>query len=142
MTATTHDGGLAVLVSVWHQVTSRPSTRRLELFCEEAMCWTDDDYLGPLHIDTAAGEEIVAGEPPEWLDRLGLPDEIATAIAQYAAPTKAFLDALAAGQAGGWPDAATALVAHRVVDAAYASAAAGGEPRRVAPRASTRPLPR
>jgi predicted dehydrogenase len=50
-------------------------------------------------------------------------------VGEYAPATKSFLDALAAGgtAATGFPDAATALAAHRVVDAAYRSAAAGGE---------------
>ena len=48
-------GATATLVSVWHQVSSRPSTRRLELFCEDAFLWTEDDYLGPLHVETSAG---------------------------------------------------------------------------------------
>ena len=43
------------LVSVWHQVLTRPSTRRLEVFCEDAFLWTEDDYLGPLHVETTDG---------------------------------------------------------------------------------------
>src|SRR5437660_183062 len=43
-------GATAGLVSVWHGVLSRPSTRRLEVFCERGMAWTDDDYTGPLHV--------------------------------------------------------------------------------------------
>ena len=123
------DGSLATLMSVWHQVMSRPSTRRFEVFCERALLWCDDDHLGPLHVDASGGEELVVGELPIWVDRLGVPSDVAGAIAQYAVPTKAFLDALQADGAGaaGWPDAATALAAHRLVDAAYRSAAAGGD---------------
>ena len=54
-------GATATLTSVWHQVLSRPSTRRLELFCEDAMLWTEDDYLGPVHVETSAGHEEVVG---------------------------------------------------------------------------------
>lgn len=126
------DGGLAVLVSVWHQVTTRPSTRRLEVFCEEALLWTDDDYLGPLHVETAAGDEPIVSEPPDWVARFDLPAEFAVPLSQYAVPTKTFLDALAGGATRpGWPDAATALTAHRLVDAAYRSAAGGGAAERV-----------
>jgi predicted dehydrogenase len=122
------DGSLATLISVWHQVMSRPSTRRLEVFCERALLWADDDHLGPLHVDSSDGEELVLGELPEWVGRLGVSSDIAGAIAQYAVPTKSFVDALQADGSGatGWPDAATALAAHRLVDAAYRSAAAGG----------------
>jgi len=127
VTMTYEDGSHATLVSVWHQVLSRPSTRRLEVFCEDALLWTEDDYLGPLHIETAIGEEVVTAEAPAWSARFELPEVLAKPLAQYAEPTKAFLDALAleGNAAVGWPDAATALAAHRIVDAAYRSAAAG-----------------
>lgn len=126
------EGPTASLVSVWHQVTTRPSTRRLELFCEEAFLWTEDDYLGPLHVETSAGSEVVEGEPPAWIDRLTVPEVLAKPLAQYAEPSKAFLDALGADgpAARGFPDVEVALCAHAVVDAAYRSAADGGTVRR------------
>jgi predicted dehydrogenase len=118
-----YDGGsTATLVSVWHQVTTRPSTRRLEIICEDAVLWTDDDHLGPLHIEHSGGAETVLGELPPWADRLGIPAEHVAPLVQYAAPTKAFLDVLASGAAArGWPDAGVALAAHRLVDLAYRS---------------------
>ncbi|MGZ8751759.1 MAG: Gfo/Idh/MocA family protein [Acidimicrobiia bacterium] len=124
------DGTVATLVSVWHQVMTRPSTRRLEVLLEEAFCWTEDDYLGPLHIETSAGTEVLVGEAPEYASRFRLPDVLATSLAAYAEPARAFLTALAGDgtDARGHPDVATALAAHRLVDAAYRSAAAGGEP--------------
>jgi predicted dehydrogenase len=120
-------GAVATLVSVWHQVLTRPSTRRLEVFCEEALLWTDDDYLGPLHIETSAGETVVAGSLPAWLEPLELPPEWAAGVAQYAEPARAFLDALArdGSAACGYPDAGLALDAHRLVDRAYQAAATG-----------------
>ena len=129
-------GAMATLVSVWHQVLSRPSLRRLEVFCEEALLWTDDDYLGPLHVETAEGATEIAGELPEWSSRLDVPAELLAPVSQYAEPTKAFLDALGArdGRATGWPDAAIALHAHRVVDAAYRSSAAAGAVTPIAAR--------
>ncbi len=133
-------GATATLTSVWHQVLSRPSTRRLELFCEDAMLWTEDDYLGPVHVETSAGHEEVVAEPPGWIDRLHTPEVLAKSVAQYADPSKRFLDALvAAGASGGGtggmgalgpaigaPTVDDALAAHEVVDAAYRSARAGG----------------
>jgi len=120
-------GAMATLVSVWHQVLSRPSLRRLEVFCERALLWTDNDHLGPLHVETADGATEIAGAMPEWASLLDVPEEFLGPIVQYAEPTKAFLDSLARGDgATGWPDAAIALRAHRVVDAAYRSAADGG----------------
>ncbi|MBM3676157.1 MAG: Gfo/Idh/MocA family oxidoreductase [Actinobacteria bacterium] len=123
-------GASAALVSVWHQVTTRPSTRRLEVFCEDAFLWTEDDYLGPLHVETSDGTEVISGEPPAWIDRLAVPEVLAKPLAQYCEPSKAFLDALSGsgGAARGFPDVELALAAHRVVDAAYTSAANGGAP--------------
>jgi predicted dehydrogenase len=122
-------GATASLISVWHQVTTRPSTRRLEVFCEEAFFWTEDDYLGPLHIETSDGCETIEGDPPAWIDQLTVPEVLAKPLAQYAEPSKAFLDALVAdgAKATGSPGVEVALAAHEVVDGAYRSAAAGGE---------------
>jgi predicted dehydrogenase len=124
------DGTVATLVSVWHQVMTRPSTRRLELFCEEAFCWTEDDYLGPLHVETSAGSEEIVAEAPEYASRFHLPEVLAKSLAAYAEPARAFLTALAVAgsEARGHPDVDLALAAHRLVDGAYRSAAAGGEP--------------
>ena len=111
---------------------TRPSTRRLELFCEDAMLWTEDDYLGPLHIETSAGHEEIVAPGPEWLDQLTAPEVYAKSVAQYAEPSKAFLDAISrdGAQAQGVPDVDMALSAHEVVDAAYRSAAANGTSQR------------
>lgn len=124
------DGVGATLTSVWHQILSRPSTRRLEVFCEDALLWTDDDYLGPVHVETGDGAEAVEAELPDWVDRFTVGEALTKPLAQYAEPAKHFLDALSASgpAAEGFPDAPTALAAHRLVDAAYRSAAAGCRP--------------
>ena len=127
------DGGSATIVSVWHQILSRESSRRLEVFCEHALLWTDDDYLGPVHVQTTEGVELLEPAPPAWIDRLSVPEVYAKPLAQYAEPSKAFLDRLArdGSHARGEPDAQVALAAHRIVDLAYRSAAAGGAPQTV-----------
>ena len=125
------DGSVAQLTSVWHQVLSRESSRRLEVFCEHALLWTDDDYLGPLHVETDDGDHVEELAPPEWTDRLGVPEVFAKALAQYAEPTKAFLDRLGGRdgrEATPGPSAADALAAHRLVDCAHRSAAQEGAP--------------
>jgi predicted dehydrogenase len=129
------DGSTATIVSVWHQILSRGSRRRLEVFCEDALLWADDDYLGPLHVETRNGEELVASAPPPWIDRFEVAEALAKPLAQYAEPSKVFLDALARDGAGarGYPDAGIAIAAHRLVDRAYQSAAAGGRPVRCDP---------
>jgi len=130
------DGSTATIVSVWHQILTRGSRRRLEVFCEDALLWADDDYLGPLHVETRDGEELVASAPPPWIDRFELAEALAKPLAQYAEPSKAFLDALARDgtRARGHPDAGIAIAAHRLVDRAYQSAAAGGRPVPCDPR--------
>jgi predicted dehydrogenase len=122
-----YDGGAtATLVSVWHGVTTRPSTRRLEIFCSDALLWTDDDHLGPLHVEHAGGTDVLEGALPAWAGALAVAPEHLATLVQYAAPSKAFLDSLAAVPAsGGWPDAEVALAAHRLVDLAYRSAREG-----------------
>ncbi len=132
-------GVTGTLISIWHQVMSRPSTRRLELFCEDAMLWTEDDYLGPLHVEMSSGHESNVGAPPEWIDRLTVPEVYAKPVAAYAHPSKTFLDALTRDGAAavGSPSVDDALAAHEVVEAAYRSAAADGAPqsvRSIAPR--------
>ncbi len=128
VTMTYDDGAVANLVSVWHQVLSRESSRRLEVFLDDALLWTDDDYLGPLHVQTSDGAHSIDAEPPAWASRFTVPEVYAKAIAHYAEPSKAFLDALCASgpAAVGHPGAAEALAAHRIVDAAYRSARDGG----------------
>jgi predicted dehydrogenase len=124
------DGSTATIVSVWHQILTRGSRRRLEVFCEDALLWTDDDYLGPLHVETSSGEELVETAAPPWIDRFEIPEVLAKPLAQYAEPSKAFLDALArdGDAAHGHPDVEIALAAHQLVDRAYQSAAADGRP--------------
>jgi predicted dehydrogenase len=109
---------------------SRGSSRRLEIFCEDAYLWTDDDYLGPLHVETSGGEELLEGSVPEWAAALRVPEVYEKDVAHYASQAKHFLDALTASGsvARGFPGAADALAAHRIVDAAYRSAAAGSAP--------------
>lgn len=124
------DGATATIVSVWHQILPRGSRRRFEVFCEDALLWTDDDYLGPLHVETRTGEELVESSPPPWIDRFEIAEALAKPLGQYAEPSKAFLDALAAdgARAHGHPDVDVAIAAHRLVDRAYQSAAGGGLP--------------
>jgi UDP-N-acetyl-2-amino-2-deoxyglucuronate dehydrogenase len=123
----THAGGAVTsLVSLWHQVLSRPSTRRLEVFCPHGLLWLEEDQTGPLHIERSDATEVVAPDAgfqalagslpvaPEWQDSLAV----------YAQADLAFLGSLRAGTAP-TPSVAEALRAHRLVDAAYRSAATG-----------------
>lgn len=121
-------GTIATLVSVWHQVLTRGSTRRLEVFCESAHLWTDDDTSGPLHIETSSGHEVRECPPPEWVDTLPIDDEVQRrALGLYGEASRRFLACVSAGTAGS-PGASDAVAAHRLVDAAYRSASDGGLP--------------
>jgi myo-inositol 2-dehydrogenase/D-chiro-inositol 1-dehydrogenase len=132
----------AQLTSVWHEILSRGSTRRVEVFCRDGMVWLDDDFRGPLHVQTSDGTEVRACPSPEWVDALPLADDaIGLAIRAYVEADRAFVDALTSHTAPE-PGLDVALAAHRLVDAAYRSAAHGGEPvdlRRAATAPATTP---
>jgi len=126
----------AHLTSVWHNILSRGSTRRIELFCADAMVWLDDEFRGPLHIQTSDADEMRPCPSPSWVDDLPLShDEVGLAVRAYAEADRAFVDAVVAGGIPA-PSLHEAVVAHRLVDAAYTSAAGGGVPVTLAPAAT------
>jgi predicted dehydrogenase len=123
-------GAIATLTSVWHDILERPSLRHVEVFCERLYVAVDGDFAGPVRWQytgdearSAAGEELVAScrELPDMTD---VP---ATRFLEgFVFNTAgAFLRAVAEGRAAR-PAFAEALVAHRLVDALYRSADAGG----------------
>jgi myo-inositol 2-dehydrogenase/D-chiro-inositol 1-dehydrogenase len=123
-------GFTAQLTSVWHNILSRGSTRRIELFCEQGMVWFDDEFRGPLHVQTSDGLEVRPCPSPPWVDDLPLAhDEVGLAVRAYVDADRSFVDAVAAGTVPE-PGLGEALVAHRLVDAAYRSAASAGAPVR------------
>ncbi len=122
----------AQLTSVWHDILSRGSTRRLEVFCRRGMAWLEDEFRGPLHVQTSAGTEVRACPSPAWVDALPLAhDEVGLAVRAYVEADRAFIDAVTGGRPPE-PGLDVALEAHRLVDAAYRSAANGGAPMGVA----------
>ncbi|MFN8020630.1 MAG: Gfo/Idh/MocA family oxidoreductase [Acidimicrobiales bacterium] len=114
------NGAVGTLTSVWHDNLARPSLRRVEVFCERRHIVIEgDDWFGPvswLDADGASGslegDELEARTLP-LLDGSMNPDG-------------EFVKAVVDGRAA-HPDFATAVEAHRVVDAMYRSAAADGE---------------
>jgi predicted dehydrogenase len=126
----------AQLTSVWHDILSRGSTRRIEVFCREGMVWLDDEFRGPLHVQTSEDSGVRTCPSPEWVDALPLADdEVGLAVRAYAEADRGFVDAVSSGRAPE-PSLGEALVAHRLVDAAYRSAAGGGAPVEITPTAS------
>jgi predicted dehydrogenase len=87
-----------------------------------------NEFRGPLHVQTSQGKEVRECPSPEWVDALPLPDDdIGVAVRAYVEADRAFADAILEGSPPE-PSLAEALVAHRLVDAAYRSAATGGAP--------------
>lgn len=131
-------GHSAGLLSVWHRVEARTTNRRLEIFCEDAMLWMDGE-VGPIHIETSKGTEVVKVRLPDDIRKISfsqVPDNWRSSAMGLAIQAKAFLDRLSEGQPVGWPTVDDALIAHRVVDAAYRSAARGGEATACVPAAA------
>ena len=122
------DGTRGSLISVWHDLLSRPSNRQVEVFCRTSRAQLTGEWLGEVEwefadsagrTDHTAAEEMLAGT---WRGPGG-PGEN---------PDGAFVAAVRAGGPA-YPDFGVALRAHRVVEACYRSAATGGESVEVAP---------
>jgi myo-inositol 2-dehydrogenase/D-chiro-inositol 1-dehydrogenase len=117
-------GAVASLVSVWHDVLERPSNRRIEIFCERLFVAVEGDLVGPVRFQ-------FTGEPEQCLEGPALREALRAHGDDVANPATAFLTAVRDGTRAA-PDFAAALPAHRLADAIYASADAGGAPVPVA----------
>jgi predicted dehydrogenase len=130
-----HAGGhQTTLSSIWHQVDARPSTRRLEIFFEGGWFATDHDFIGPITYQLRSGPEVVVTSEEvfeRYVALTGLAEAEAELARIGAIEDYLFLKAVSDGRPA-FPDFATALAAHRVVDACYRSARDGAEVR-VAP---------
>jgi predicted dehydrogenase len=112
-------GALATLTSVWHAVLSRPSTRRVEVLCRDGFVWLDDDFGGPVHVETSDGTHAIEVDVASWVHELpGLEADVFLPVKHYATADRAFLDAIAAGTPPA-PGLDEGLVAHRLVANAY-----------------------
>ena len=112
-------GGLGTLASIWHDNLTRPSQRHVEVFCERRhVAIESDDWYGPVRwTNPEGGSHLITGDDlraatEPMRDRPENPDE---------SFVRAVLDGAPAS-----PDFTDAVEAHRVIDAMYASAAAGG----------------
>ena len=112
------DGAIGSLVSIWHDNLSRPSQRRVEVFCERRYVSLENDWLGPVRWqDSAGGSGMFEGGE--------LFEEGARLLPEMNHPDHDFVAAVAAGTPA-YPDITVALRAHVVADAIYRSAAARG----------------
>jgi myo-inositol 2-dehydrogenase/D-chiro-inositol 1-dehydrogenase len=128
-------GGLGSLVSVWHDVLSRPSLRRMEVFCEHAYYVLEGDVVGPVGwtrdgpgADGSPGGPVIEGA----VDGSTIFDALADAGIAVRNPDAAFIDAVVDGTPA-YPAFRDALRAHQLTDAIYRSAASGGSPIDTAP---------
>ncbi len=118
----------AQLTSVWHDIMTRGSTRRIEVFCREGMVSLTNEFRGPLRVQTSDGTELRACPSPPWVDELPLADdETGLALRAYVEADRDFVDAVVGGRSPE-PSLTEAVQAHLLVDAAYRSAADGGVP--------------
>jgi predicted dehydrogenase len=122
-------GAQASLVSIWHSVLGRPSTRRLEVFFEKGCFAIDDDFIGPIQMQVHAqnAQTIPADEVRDrYLVSLGLGEAMFEGLIRYSLEDFFFLRAVAEDRTP-FPDFGVAFEAHKVVDAIYHSAEANGE---------------
>ncbi len=118
-------GATGSLASIWHDVLSRPSQRRMEVFCENATITLVSDDVGPVIRQSSDGEEVVGGDDLiPWLAARGVATPSAEEELLRAVRTR--LDGGTAPRLR--PDVDDALRAHVLADATYRSAAAGGAP--------------
>ncbi len=113
-------GGVASLTTVWHDNPDRNSLRYLEVHAERAFLSVTEDWFGPVRWAPAGGPV------QEWVGD-GLLAECARRGLGTPVPDAEFVAAVAEGRPG-HPDAEVARRAHRLCDATYRSAAAGGSP--------------
>ena len=125
-----HGGAHATLTSVWHDVLSRPSQRRVEVFGLDGVITLTGDWSGPVTLTAGEG-----ADPTLDLSGVAL-SRAATEVDGLGENADAdFIAAVRAGRPAA-PDFATALAAHRLADAAYRSAEAGGAPLPIPPTAT------
>jgi predicted dehydrogenase len=113
------DGAVGTLTSVWHDLLRRPSIRRVEVLCERAFYVLEGDLVGPVRWMRENDEGALEGSDLlAALKRAGIKARF---------PDAGFIDAITSGTNAS-PDFSTALRPHQLVEAIYASAAAGGAP--------------
>ena len=124
------DGAIAQLTSVWHDVKERASGRLLEVLFERGYFAVDQDFFGSISYqtnDTQGPATISDAEVRQrYLDSAGLDKDVFDqALGKYSLEDYFFLQALAEDR-DPHPGFDVALGAHKLVDAAYRSAAEDG----------------
>jgi predicted dehydrogenase len=116
-------GATATLGSVWHDVLSRPSQRRIEVFAQRALVTVEGEFFGPVRYQDGDEELVLEGDGLlRWLDERDV--AVHSAQEQFLRAVRERLDGGDPRPPG--PDVLDALRAHVVVDALYRSARDGG----------------
>ena len=124
-------GADTTLTSVWHDMDERGSSRRLEVFFSRGWFVTEDDYFGSVTYQLDKGAPVTLSADDVFARFLMLEGLDAADFDQRAVgglEDRRFVEAARAGRPA-LPDFATAVAAHRVVEACYRSAAAGRDVR-------------
>jgi predicted dehydrogenase len=112
-------GAVGTLTSIWHDVLSRPSLRRVEVFCEHRCAELEGEgWFGPVAWTDSDG-------PGGELSDDALVEATRPLLDGPANPDGAFVESVLRHEPAA-PDFAVAVRAHEVADAIYRSAAAGG----------------
>ncbi len=123
----TADGSVSSLTTVWNEVKTRPSNRRVEIFGTRGILVIHDEVVGPVEIETSAGKEVLSGDElvkrlfeiePPWY---GETDPISFVANEDARFIRSLLEGTPPE-----PDFSVALRAHQIVDAVYTSSREGG----------------
>ena len=124
------NGATGQLISIWHDIRDRRSTRMLELFFERGYFAVDDDFFGPIRYQTYASQGAAVLSDGEvrrrYLELVGLSDDVYDqALSKYSLEDYWFLRSLSE-ERDPFPGFDIGLRAHELVDAVYRSAAEGG----------------
>jgi predicted dehydrogenase len=111
-------GAVATLTSVWHDILSRPSQRRVEVFCERALYVLEGDVVGPVRWTVDGGDGTTDHGAAEGDELLAM---LHTHGIRPRNPDQGFVEAVAAGRPAD-PDFNAALRAHVLAEAIYRSA--------------------
>ena len=123
-------GATAQLTSVWHDIKERASGRLLEVFFERGYFAVDQDFFGSISYETndTQGPTTISDQEvrQRYFDIAGLDKDVFDqALGKYSLEDYFFLQALAEDR-DPHPGFDVALGAHKLVDAAYRSAAEDG----------------
>ena len=127
------NGADGVLMSVWHDMVTRVSNRRLEVVFERLFMGTDHDFIGPVEVTLGDDEKFFADEKTvlaRFLDMQSFSDPKARrffenqnyeSIGSYVMEDYRFLEAVCENKSFS-PGFEEAVAAHRLVDEIYKTA--------------------